>query len=486
MKDLYTFDISEDAAIKTYDAVRETYRQIFKRLGLPVVEAKASSGDMGGSLSHEFHILSDSGEDTLHICTSCGFAENEEVSRKLAKTKIEEHSCPQCDNKAMTSRNAIEIGHTFHLGTRYSEPLGAVVEVPEEVAIEPPPSLGEAQTTHKSKRVPLQMGCHGIGVSRLIGATASLYADKKGLRWPITTFPIGAMIIFDGKGDDVPGLEAIHISLSNIARRRNATLFPFRTWIDDRPRSLVWKLKDADLVGYPLVIVLGRKWLETGEYEIRCRFDPTLSVTSKDLVNSVRKILNTLDPDPESSKQSCWWATKTAMNFQLEAAKKHPLNLAKAATTTTEAVQQTDRLEDIQTNPAMQKVVTPHDDSASPIGRHISANRHVRSVTLQRRSARPTQQSASTNVSPQQTTDSWMPALHKPAKRIRAEAWRARLEVPTDTPRASEHIKLAAPASTAHGSETLSREHLLEKVQLLERLFALQDKEKEIESKSHK
>jgi prolyl-tRNA synthetase len=332
MKDLYTFDINEKAAMQTYSQVREVYRLFFRRLGLPVVEAKASSGDMGGSLSHEFHILSESGEDTLHICQSCGYAENEEVSTKPAEGRIQDHNCPQCDSKTMTSHHAIEVGHTFHLGTRYSEPLGAIVEVPEAVLVDGS-SLDRTATTYKSKRTPLQMGCHGIGLSRLIGATASLYADGKGLRWPFNVFPMSAIIVFDGKADDVPGLEYIFNALNFIRRSRASTVFPFTAWLDDRPKPLSWKLKDADLVGYPLVIVLGRKWLETGEYEIQCRFDPQLSTTSKDLTSSVRDILNNLDPDLEGTDigRRGWWASQEALQNEQLAARHHPLQTSKAS-----------------------------------------------------------------------------------------------------------------------------------------------------------
>ncbi|KIW06761.1 hypothetical protein, variant [Verruconis gallopava] len=321
MKDLYTFDLDETAAMKTYEDVRETYRTFFRRLGLPVIEAKASSGDMGGNLSHEFHILSESGEDTLHICRSCGFAENEEVTMKPSGSPIEDYSCPQCSSKSMSAHNAIEVGHTFHLGTRYSEPLGAVVEVPMEVQASESDIEG-SQSVRKTKRVPLQMGCHGIGVSRLLGATATLYSDSKGLRWPLHFHPIGAMIIIDGPANEVPGLSSIYNAIHNIQHKRLKSVFPFTAWVDDRNRSFAWKLKDADLVGYPITIVLGRKWRETGEYEIKCRFNPSLSITSKYLVDSLLGILNSLNPEAKNSNQ--YLANHEAHGLEKAAAVQHP------------------------------------------------------------------------------------------------------------------------------------------------------------------
>jgi prolyl-tRNA synthetase len=85
MKDLYTFDVSKAAALRTYDAVRGAYRSIFARVGLPgVCEARADSGKIGGDYSHEFHVVADSGEDTLLHCACCGYVANEE--KAVSKT----------------------------------------------------------------------------------------------------------------------------------------------------------------------------------------------------------------------------------------------------------------------------------------------------------------------------------------------------------------------------------------------------------------
>ncbi|PVU98528.1 hypothetical protein BB559_001504 [Furculomyces boomerangus] len=83
MKDLYTFDVSEEAALKSYQLVRSAYNSIFKRIGVPYAVAEADSGDIGGSLSHEFHIISPDGEDTLLHCKSCRTVANEEKARGI-------------------------------------------------------------------------------------------------------------------------------------------------------------------------------------------------------------------------------------------------------------------------------------------------------------------------------------------------------------------------------------------------------------------
>jgi prolyl-tRNA synthetase len=141
------------------------------------------------------------------------------------------------------------------------------------------------------------MGCHGIGLSRLIGAMASLNADEKGLRWPLNFSPINAMIIFDGNGENITGLPQLCRALGYLRRTENLRIWPSNFWIDDRMKSLSWKLKDADLMGHPITIVLGRKYLEEGKFEIKCRFKPELSTMSDDIVASLTSIFNALDPE---------------------------------------------------------------------------------------------------------------------------------------------------------------------------------------------
>jgi len=329
MKDMYTFDTSEEAAIETYDKVREVYRDFFASLGVPVVEAKASSGDMGGDLSHEFHILSASGEDTIHICQSCGFAENEEVTSKPKHVQINDHACPQCSSRSMSSHNAIEVGHTFHLGTRYSEPLNAMVEIPTlATADSGNGSVASPKASRASQRVPLQMGCHGIGLSRLIGATASLFADEKGLRWPLHFFPMTAIVIVEGNGKATPGVQSILRALKEYHGDGTPHSWPFMSvWLDDRAnKSFSWKLKDAELVGYPLTIVLGRNWMEKGEYEIKCRSAPELGTKSRHLVTPVLDILNALDPRSSDTVRETplYKASPHGFQHELAAARECP------------------------------------------------------------------------------------------------------------------------------------------------------------------
>ncbi|CAE7010759.1 hypothetical protein PTT_15359 [Pyrenophora teres f. teres 0-1] len=156
--------------------------------------------------------------------------------------------CPRCSTGKLNIQKAIEVGHTFHLGTRYSVPLNAVIALPDQNLSSP---------TH--------MGCHGIGVSRIIGAVASLLSDARGLNWPRVIAPYEAIVLSDPKTEEKDTTE-VYDALHGEGRNSDIDLV-----LDDRAgKSLGWKLKDADLIGYPVVVVMGRSWKDK-RVEIQCR-----------------------------------------------------------------------------------------------------------------------------------------------------------------------------------------------------------------------
>lgn len=417
MKDLYTFDYSNEAALKTYEQVREAYSQIFiKEMKLPVLVAQASSGDMGGSLSHEYHIPTALGEDHVMSCHSCGYVANEELAesrpaaavfvdntcqpkawhgiskdrktlvrvwynsdqfsgddisthavkqafpdldsgvedpapfwaaaideftaseksevrvvnlfddrlpkemrkfpsldsndapelRRIPVVNLEEgipnpfrikegDACPRCDDGKLKVQKAIELGHTFHLGTRYSEPLGASVSVPARLLPGhegKEPSRGGEETT----TVPIQMGCHGIGISRIVGAVADHLADERGLNWPRVIAPYQVVVIYNNNNnnkDTKLASEAADIYDALVAHGRKNDVDVI---IDDRKdANMAWKLKDADLVGYPVIVVLGREWKASKRVEVQCRrLGHTELVLLKDLRDRVKELLQKL------------------------------------------------------------------------------------------------------------------------------------------------------------------------------------------------
>ncbi|KAI7334224.1 prolyl-tRNA synthetase [Hortaea werneckii] len=151
--------------------------------------------------------------------------------------------CPSCQQGKLKLQQATEIGHTFHLGTRYSQPMQLQV------------------LDANNKQVSVSMGCHGIGVSRLIGAIATLLADKEGLGWPVAIAPFEAVLISTPNVNKAD-VESLYDQIHNAAVDMT---------IDDRDRAMGWKLNDADLVGYPFVVVMGRAWANKRALELQCR-----------------------------------------------------------------------------------------------------------------------------------------------------------------------------------------------------------------------
>lgn len=175
-------------------------------------------------------------------------------------------ACPRCATGTLDVQKAIEVGHTFHLGTRYSDPLSALVVVP-----------------NSSQKEAIHMGCHGIGVSRLIGSIASLLADSAGLNWPRAVAPFEAVVLTAPKIADEDGV-GVYDALKGID-----------AVIDDREgKNLGWKLKDTDLIGYPVVVVLGKAWKE-GKVEVQCRrLDVKTVVERGDVRQEVERLLDQL------------------------------------------------------------------------------------------------------------------------------------------------------------------------------------------------
>lgn len=433
MKDLYTFDTTKEEALKTYATVQHAYAAFFSEFGVPNYMTIASSGEMGGDLSHEVHMPSEKGEDRIVLCDSCKYAANEEVAQRgltmaqktslvssegnaptsssysqcsdddpgngeavstesegkkrqsvstyrswtgltsdrrtlvqafyppyvtqaasdgegtnweahadpnvlqsfvedldlgienpmqLWKQSVSKHGnsssksprilwifdqrlpqtlidtlctthasvlqtpdpisapplslpfasithdpythlpidliklrlspgspCPHCASGSLRVLKSVEVGHTFHLGTRYSNPLSATVARD--------PSLALAPSDDPPGRTTLQMGCHGIGVSRLLAALASALAGAHGLNWPACVAPFECVVVA-GRGLE-QAAEAVYDALAreSVGKDRVRAV---DVLLDDRAdKELGWKLMDADLIGYPVVVVLDRK-----------------------------------------------------------------------------------------------------------------------------------------------------------------------------------------------------------------------------------
>jgi len=389
MKDAYSFHADEADTQKTYAQMAKAYANIFTRCGLEFKQVQADSGTIGGSFSHEFAVLADSGEDEIGFCEACGYASNielaesrpvsnttptndsenikevqtpgkksvDEVSAFLAlpselivKTILFENEdglvaglvrgdheinpvkmknligcewllpaaekiideklglpcgyigpvgldipiyvdqevaalqnfvtgankadthftgvqiqrdikvqkfgdlrrilagdpCPRCDDGKYQVKRGIEVGHIFILGTKYSEAMKAVY------------------LDNNGKENLMIMGCYGIGVGRSAAACVEQNHDEKGMVWPLNLAPFAVIIIpVNFKKDDLKNTcESIYAQLLEMG---------VEVILDDRPDRLGVKLKDADLIGIPLQIIVGPKNLEEGNIEIKIR-----------------------------------------------------------------------------------------------------------------------------------------------------------------------------------------------------------------------
>jgi len=411
MKDAYSFDATDDGANKSYEAMRLAYTAIFTRLGLNFRAVEADTGQIGGSFSHEFMVLAESGEDTIAYCGKCEYAANvekveikaptdveraeplpvEEVSTPKMRT-IEEVSgylkigperliktlvyktdggelvialtrgdhdvnnvklaravkanevtmaddaevfkatkspsgflgpiglesvkiiadnavrvmrnavtgankkdahisnvnherdfpnatfadirnvkagdpCPRCDGGTMALARGIEVGHIFKLGAKYSEAMRATFLDAE------------------GKEKPMIMGCYGIGVGRTAAAAIEQNHDDKGIIWPPAIAPFDVAVIPLNMDDEavVKAAEGIYASLMKEG---------FDPIIDDRDMRPGVKFNDADLVGYPVQVVVGKKSLAEGKVEVKNRkTGERVSVTPGEVVAEVRKVL---------------------------------------------------------------------------------------------------------------------------------------------------------------------------------------------------
>ncbi|XP_042242439.1 probable proline--tRNA ligase, mitochondrial [Homarus americanus] len=233
MKDLYTFDSSEEAAVTTYNKICGAYDRVFQRIGVPFLKVAGDCGNIGGSFSHEYHYQAAIGEDTLLLCEACGVSTNAELV-----TNSDDASCDKCGNH-MTKTAGIEVGHTFLLGTKYSGPLKASYQ------------------NEKGKPELLQMGCYGLGVSRIMAATVEVLSQGDCIRWPWVLAPFKVCLISPKKGSKEASAVSWVAHLADVIS--SIPGFEDDVIVDDRDTLTIGKrVMKAKEAGYPLIIVVGK------------------------------------------------------------------------------------------------------------------------------------------------------------------------------------------------------------------------------------
>jgi prolyl-tRNA synthetase len=248
MKDSYSFNIDEACLQSTYLTMRNTYKNILERIGLDYKIVAADSGAIGGDTSEEFHVLAETGEDTIAISSESEFAINTELLLKEGEDISSLEGKPSPDGKGTIQiKKGIEVGHIFQLGKVYAEDMKANVLNNE----------GKASTLH--------MGCYGVGVSRLVAAAIEQNNDDKGIIWPHSISPFDINIIAIGYEKDQQIAEAsikLYMDLQEMG---------YEVLLDDRKDGYGTKMKDSELIGIPLNIVIGKQYIETNEVELKSR-----------------------------------------------------------------------------------------------------------------------------------------------------------------------------------------------------------------------
>ena len=245
MKDAYSFDRDAAGLDHSYQVMYETYQEIFRRCGLPAIPVQAETGVMGGSDSHEFMVPAAHGEDPIVRC-GCGYAASRDRATAAAGRQVQAGDpCPQC-RAPLTLEPAIEVGHIFKLGTKYTQALEATF-------------LDEDGT-----QKPFIMGCYGIGVTRIVPTVIEAHHDEAGIIWPAAIAPYVV---------DVVPLNVRHEASRDAAEQIYRALEDsgIDAILDDRDERAGVKLKDADLIGFPIRVVVSEKTLASNQAEVRIR-----------------------------------------------------------------------------------------------------------------------------------------------------------------------------------------------------------------------
>jgi len=230
MKDAYSFHVDDDDFASTYEEVNAVYSRIFDALGFDYVRVEADGGDIGDGHSHEFHVLSNLGEDTLVHCDKGNYSANVEIAAKRNGDACTAPGCSCGGSGTLIERKGIEVGHIFHLGQKYSAALGATFQ------------------SSDGARVPVTMGCYGIGITRILAAAIEAGCESGGcdaFAWPASIAPYSVLLLPSKSA--APLLRDVYERLpSNVS---TSVVFEDRTDVSRKKQAA-----EIPLVGYPVVV----------------------------------------------------------------------------------------------------------------------------------------------------------------------------------------------------------------------------------------
>jgi prolyl-tRNA synthetase len=242
MKDLYSFSKTQEELDAFYEKAIVAYKKVFDRIGLGdrTYLTLASGGTFGTKYSHEFQTLTAAGEDTIYIHKGKNIAINDEVLNDdtLSMLGIKK-------NELVTDKS-VEVGNIYKLGTFYSKPLELTFK------------------DEKGNDTPVIMGSYGIGIGRVMGTAAEVFADEKGLVWPmsIAPFQVHLVALPDKEGKVMKTAEAFY---NDLVKKGIEVLF------DDRDLRAGEKFADSDLIGIPVRVVMSEKTMAEEVVEVKDR-----------------------------------------------------------------------------------------------------------------------------------------------------------------------------------------------------------------------
>jgi len=261
MKDLYSFSKDEAEHNEFYEKSKEAYKNIFKRVGIGhLTYLTFASGGMFSKFSHEFQTISGAGEDTIYVDENKGIAINKEVYNDEVIESL------GLSKETLVENRAVEVGNIFTLGTRFSDAL----------------SLKYQTENGESKSV--FMGSYGIGPGRLMGTVVEVLSDDKGIIWPESIAPFKVHLLVLGEDENVyKEADTLYADLNN---KGVEVLF------DDRHNiNAGEKFADADLIGIPYRIVVSKRSLSDGGYELKKRSEDNGKIVDREkLFNELKNV----------------------------------------------------------------------------------------------------------------------------------------------------------------------------------------------------
>jgi len=235
MKDAYSFDIDEAAARRSYNRMFVAYLRTFARMGLQAIPMRAETGPIGGDLSHEFIVLAETGESAV-------FCDRRVLDLAAPEAGIDYES----DLSDRVHTRGIEVGQVFYFGTKYSQPMKAVVAGPDGV------------------ERPVHGGSYGIGLSRLVGAIIEASHDEAGIVWPeaVAPYKVGLINLKPGDAATDAACDGLYAQLEAAGA---SVLY------DDTDERAGVKFSRMDLIGLPWQLVVGPRGLANGTVELKQR-----------------------------------------------------------------------------------------------------------------------------------------------------------------------------------------------------------------------